>query len=204
MEAIIFIVSTLLQVLLVVVFLLRVLLPLTRADSRNQLSQAVIRLTNPLVLPLRRIFPPIGKVDTASIIALLLMQMVATATLWLLGAYFPAQGVDAFIRIALFSLIGSILLFYTYALLLYILLGWVAPGTYSPAAGLLNSLCEPLLRPVRRFIPPIAGIDFSALFVIIGLQALNIALKTVSVAGSSLAGNVADPGTAGATWCSVR
>ena len=56
------------------------------------------------------------------------------------------------------------------------LLSWVAPGTYSPASALLSSLCEPLLRPVRRVIPPLAGIDFSALFVIIGLQALYIAI----------------------------
>src|SRR5688572_9678277 len=87
MEAIIFIVSTLLQVLLVTVFLLRVLLPLVRANSRNQLSQAVIRLTNPLVLPLRRVLPPIGKIDTASLVALIIVQAAATATLWLLGAY---------------------------------------------------------------------------------------------------------------------
>lgn len=177
MDAIIFIVRTLLQVLLVTVFLLRVLLPLARADSRNQLSQAVIRLTNPLVLPLRRILPPIGKVDTASIVALLLVQAAATATLWLLGAYPFAHGADVFIRIMLFSLIATILLFYTYALLLYVLLSWVAPGTYSPAAALLNSLCEPILRPIRRIIPPIAGLDLSALFVIIGLQALYIAIS---------------------------
>jgi len=177
MEALIFIVRTLLQVLLITVFLLRVLLPLARADSRNQLSQAVIRMTNPLVLPLRRILPPIGKVDTASIVALLLVQAAATATLWLLGAYPFAVTVDAFIRVMLFNLIGTVLLFYTYALLLYILLSWVAPGTYSPAAALLNSLCEPLLRPVRRLIPPIAGIDLSALFVIISLQALYIVIS---------------------------
>ena len=177
MDAIIFIVRTLLQVLLVTVFLLRVLLPLARADSRNQLSQAVIRLTNPLVMPLRRILPPIGKIDTASIVALLLVQAAATATLWLLGAYPFAQGAAVFIRITLFSLISTILLFYTYALLLYVLLSWVAPGTYSPAAALLNSLCEPILRPIRRIIPPIAGIDLSALFAIIGLQALYIAIS---------------------------
>src|SRR6187549_1663598 len=87
MDALIFVVRTVLQVLLVTVFLLRVLLPLVRADSRNQLSQAVIRLTNPLVLPLRRILPPIRKIDTASIVALLIVQIAATAILWLLGAY---------------------------------------------------------------------------------------------------------------------
>src|SRR5688572_27948338 len=177
MEAIRFIVGTLLQVLLVMVFLLRVLLPLVRADSRNQLSQAVIRLTNPLVLPLRRILPPIGKIDTASIVALLIVQIAATATLWLLGAYpwvsMPAQ----FLYIVLMTLLATVLQFYTFALLLYILLSWVAPGTYSPASTLLSHLCEPLLRPVRRLIPPIAGLDLSALFVIIALQALYIAVN---------------------------
>lgn len=174
MEALIFIVRTLLQVLLVTVFLLRVLLPLVRADSRNQLSQAVIRLTNPLVLPLRRVLPPIGKIDTSSIIALLIVQCATTATLWLLGAYPWVMTLAQFVYVALLSLLVTILQFYTFAILLYILLSWIAPGTYSPGAMLLASLCEPVLAPVRRILPPIAGIDFSALFVVIGLQALYI------------------------------
>jgi YggT family protein len=176
MDAIIFIVRTLLQVLLVTVFLLRVLLPLVRADARNQMSQAIIRLTNPLVLPLRRILPPIGKIDTASFVALLIVQIATTATLWLLGAYPVVSTPQQFMTVVLISLAGAVLQFYTFALLLYVLLSWVAPGTYSPASALLESLCEPLLRPVRRIIPPLAGIDFSALFLIIGLQALYIAL----------------------------
>jgi YggT family protein len=174
MEALIFIVRTLLQVLLVTVFLLRVLLPLVRADSRNQLSQAVIRLTNPLVLPLRRVLPPVGKVDTASIVALLIVQFATTATLWLMGAYPWVVALGQFVHIALLSLLLTILQFYTFAILLFILLSWIAPGTYSPGAALLSSLCEPILQPVRRIVPPIAGIDFSALFVVIGLQALYI------------------------------
>lgn len=177
MEAIIFIVRTLLQVLLVTVFLLRVLLPLARADSRNQLSQGVIGLTNPLVMPLRKVLPPLGKIDTASVVALLIVQIAATATLWLLGAYPRGIGAPLFIQIVLLSLLATILQFYTFALLLYILLSWIAPGTYSPAAALLSSLCEPLLRPVRRLIPAIAGIDFSAMFLIIVLQALYIAIS---------------------------
>lgn len=176
MEAIIFIVRTLLQVLLVTVFLLRVLLPLVRADARNPLSQAVIRLTNPLVLPLRRLVPPMGKVDTASVLALVIVQIATTATLWLLGAYPWVAAAPQFIYIVIISLASAILQFYTFALLLYVLLSWVAPGTHSPGSALLYSLCEPLLRPVRRVIPPIAGLDLSALFVIIGLQALNIAI----------------------------
>ena len=101
MEALIFIVRTLLQVLLVTVFLLRVLLPMVRADSRNQMSQAVIRLTNPLVMPLRRVLPPIGKIDTASIVALLIVQSAATAVLWLLGAYPWVDLLPEFLHVAL-------------------------------------------------------------------------------------------------------
>lgn len=177
MAALIFVVRTLLQVLLVTVFLLRVLLPLVRADSRNQLSQAVIRLTNPLVLPLRRILPPIRKVDTASIVALLIVQVASTAVLWLLGAYPSVDtGLD-FTQEVLRALASTILQFYTFALLLLILLSWIAPGTYSPAAALLSSICEPVLRPVRRLIPPIAGLDMSGMFLIIALQALYILIN---------------------------
>lgn len=175
MDAIIFIVRTVLG-LLVVVFLLRVLLPLARADSRNQLSQAVIRLTNPLVMPLRKILPPVGQVDTASIVALLVVQTAATATLWLLGAFPWVFTGPQFVRQVFIGLLAIVLQFYVFALLLYILLSWVAPGTYSPVAALLNSLCEPLLRPIRRIVPPLAGIDFSAMILIIGLQALYIAV----------------------------
>jgi YggT family protein len=177
MNAITYLVYTLLQVLLVTVFLMRVLFPLVRADARNQLVQAVIRLTNPLVLPLRKILPPIGKVDTASLAALLIVQFAATGTLWAIGryplVYTPAQ----FMAVVLISLISSTLSFYVFCLVLYVVLSWVAPGTASPASSLLYSLCDPLLRPVRRVIPPIAGLDLSALFLILALQALNIAIS---------------------------
>lgn len=176
MESIRFIIGTLLQVLLVTVFLLRVLLPLARAETRNQLWQAVIRVTNPLVLPLRKVLPPIGKVDTASIVALIIVQAAAVALMWLLGGYpwifTPAQ----FASSVFMTLVRTILNFYIFALFLYVILSWIAPGTNSPGAALIDTLCEPLLRPIRRIIPPLGGFDLSALFLIIGLQAINIAI----------------------------
>ena len=175
MEAILFIVRSLLQVLLVTVFLLRFLLPLVRAEARNPLSQAVIRLTNPLVLPLRRIIPPIGRIDTASLVALFLVQLATTATIFLLSGFGLGNPL-LLLQEALRDLALTVLQFYFFAILVYALLSWVAPGTYSPAANVLGSLCEPLLRPIRRLIPPIAGLDLSALFLLIGLQALQILL----------------------------
>ncbi len=173
MEAVIFIVRTVLQTLLVTVFLLRFLLPLVRADSRNQLSQAVIRITNPLVLPLRRIIPPLGRIDSASLIALLVVQLAATATLLLLRGYTLTSPL-LILRIALVDLTVTVIQFYFFAMLIYALLSWVAPGAYSPAASVLTSLCEPLLKPVRRVVPQIGGLDLSVVFVLIALQALLI------------------------------
>jgi YggT family protein len=175
MGALQFVVESLLT-LVVVAFLLRVLLPLVRADTRNPFSQAILRITNPVVLPLRRVLPPVGRVDSASIVALLLAQLVATALLFaLLGVGWTNPVL--LIATALKSLARTILQFYFFAVLLYALLSWVAPGTYSPITSVLTSICEPLLAPVRRIIPPLGGLDLSALFVLIGLQALLILLR---------------------------
>jgi YggT family protein len=173
MDALIFIVRSLLQVLLVTLFLLRFLLPLVRADARNPLSQAVLKITNPLVLPLRRLLPPAGRIDTASLVALLIVQLATTAVVFLLMGIGLSRPI-LLIESALLSLVLTLIQFYKFAILIYVILSWVAPGTYSPAASLLASLCEPLLRPVRSIIPPLAGLDLSAIFVLIGLQALEI------------------------------
>jgi YggT family protein len=181
MQAIIFIVRAIVEVLLVTAFILRIVLPLARADARNPFTQAVIRLTNPIVLPLRRILPPIGRTDTASVVALLLVQSAATAILWLLGAY-PIAVLTGlvFAQIVILSIIVSVLQLYVFALFLYGLLSWIAPGAYSPGAELLGRLCEPVLRPIRRLIPPFGGLDMSVFFAIVIIWALRIWIGTSS------------------------
>lgn len=175
MEALLFIVRTLLE-LLVIVFLLRFLLPLVRADIRNPLSQAVIKLTDPLIIPLRRLLPPMGKIDTAALFAVLLVQ-IATAAIILFLNGFGFNSPVIVLKMACEQLALTVLQFYFVAILIYALLSWVAPSAYSPVANVLTSLCDPILRPVRRLIPPIAGLDLSVLFVLIGLQALIILIR---------------------------
>ena len=174
MSAILFILNALLT-LAVIGFLLRVVMPLVRADFRSPLGQAVLRFTDPLVKPLRRILPPIGKVDVASIIALLAVQLAGSTLIRLVagGGFLPGAIVVDGLR----GLAYTILQFYTIAVLVQALLSWVAPGTYNPATQLLHRICEPLLAPFRRLVPPIGGLDFSALFVLIGLQALQLLLR---------------------------
>jgi YggT family protein len=154
-------------------FLLRVLLQLVRADFRNPLAQAVVALTNWLVLPLRRVLPPVGRFDTASLVALLAVQLVATLILFRLrtGALYPFLPLAV---AALRSLALATLLLYTILIFVYALLSFIAPGARSPATSLLASLCEPVLRPLRQVLPVVGGIDFSPLVAIVGLTALRI------------------------------
>ncbi len=174
MQAILFILQALLT-LLVIAFLLRVIMPFSRADFRNAIGQAVLKITNPVVMPLRKVLKPVGKVDTAAVVALMLVQLVGTTAIRLVaGAHVSPAGI---VIVALRDLVQTILQFYTIAILVYALLSWVAPGTHSPANELLGRICEPLLAPVRKIIPPLGALDLSALFVLIGLQALQILIR---------------------------
>ncbi|HEY7754477.1 MAG TPA: YggT family protein [Steroidobacteraceae bacterium] len=175
MDALVFIVDSVLT-FLVYAFLLRVLLPLARADFRNPLSQAILALTSWLVRPLRRILPPVGRVDTASVVALLAVQVTATLALFRLqaGALLP---VVPLVVTALRSLALHVLLLYTVLIFIYALLSFVAPGVRSPATALLASLCEPVLMPLRRVLPIVGGLDFSPLVAIVGLQALRLLIS---------------------------
>lgn len=175
MSAIVYIVETLLSLALFVV-LARLLLQLTRADFRNPICQAIVQITNPLIVPLRRVLPPIGKVDTASVVAVLLVAAVEVAVLAALrGAGLPdwLSWLDA---VAL-EIARTLLWTYCYAILIYWLLSFIAPGGYSPLQSVLSSLCEPVLRPFRRFIPAVAGLDLSPLWATIAIQAILILIR---------------------------
>jgi YggT family protein len=175
MAALMFLADALLT-LVVMAFLLRFLMPLARADMRSPIGQAVLRFTNPIVLPMRKLLRPAGKIDTASLLALLLVQLAATAIIRLLAGLPPAPG--QLVLHALLDLLRNVLQFYFVAVLVYALLSWVAAAGHGNAAyQLLGRLCEPLLRPIRRVIPPIAGLDLSPLFLLLGLQALQILLR---------------------------
>jgi YggT family protein len=174
MDALYFVLNTLLT-LVVVVFLLRVIMPLVRADFRNPVGEAVLKLTNPLVLPLRRVIPPGRKFDVASLVALLIVQLAKTVVLLLVSR--ALLRLDMVLIAASYGLLLTVLQFYLYAVLIYALMSWFAGASYSPVGLVLGRICEPLLAPFRRLIPPLGGLDLSALFLIIALQAVIILLR---------------------------
>jgi YggT family protein len=175
MEAIRFIVDMLLW-LLTLAFVLRFLFQLVRADFRDPMADAIVRVTNWLIMPLRRVLPPIGKIDTATVLAVLLVASAHTAALLLLAGIDFGQPL-VLARITAVDLVEMVLKVYLFAFLLYWVATFVAQGAYAPGVRLLAQLCEPVLKRVRRVIPPIGQIDFSFLWVSIAIGALLILLR---------------------------
>jgi YggT family protein len=175
MEAIRYIVDMLLWLLLLA-FVLRFLFQLVRADFRDPMADAIVRVTNWLILPLRKLLPPIGKVDTATVVAVLLVAAMRTFILMAMAGG-GLGDVVVFLRATLLDLVGLVLRVYLFAMLLYWLTSFVSPGGYAPGLRLLAQLCEPILKPVRRTIPRIGQIDFSVLWVSIAIGALLVLLR---------------------------
>jgi YggT family protein len=175
MDAIRYIVDTLLW-LLTLAFVLRLLFQWVRANFRDPMADAIVRMTNWLILPLRRVLPPIGKIDTATVVAVLAVASLRTFALLALAGE-GADDLILFLRITLVDLVEMVLKIYLFAMLLYALTSFVSPGGYAPGVRLLAQLCEPILKPVRKIIPPIGQIDFSVLWVSIAIGALLVLLR---------------------------
>jgi len=175
MRELVFVVDKLMA-LVVGAFMLRLLLQLTRADFRNPVAQAIVSLTNPLVLPLRRLLPAMGRIDTASVVAVLLVQIVHTALVTALsGAGVP--GAAFLLTAAAIRLVDLILLLYFFAIFAYVLLSWVSTDGYSPLGRVLHDLCEPVMAPFRRAVPVLGGLDVSPAVVLILIAVLRMILN---------------------------
>jgi YggT family protein len=174
-NALYFLVDSVLSLALYVA-LLRLLMQWSRADFRNPVAQAVVKITNPLIMPLRRVLPPINKIDTASVVTVLIVAL-ADVVLMSMVRGFGIPSPELLLRAAALELASSLLWLYFYAIFLYALMSLIAQGSYSPLQPLLASLCEPVLRPIRRIIPPIAGLDLSPLWAGLLIQAVLILLR---------------------------
>jgi YggT family protein len=175
MDAIRYIVDTLLW-LLTLAFVLRLLFQWVRADFRDPMADAIVRVTNWLIMPLRKVLPPVGKVDTATVVAVIAVALLRTFVSIALGGG-GFGNIVLLVQLTALDLAGLVLRIYLFALLLYWLTSFVSPGGYAPGVRLLAQLCEPILKPVRRIIPPIGQIDFSVLWVSIVIGALLVLLR---------------------------
>ncbi|HET6631009.1 MAG TPA: YggT family protein [Woeseiaceae bacterium] len=175
-QALYFIIKTLAQLYLLLL-LLRFWLPWLRADFRNPVAQGILRFTSPLILPLRRVLPSISRLDTATVLVAFVIQFLTLLVLLALANRLidPLPvAVTAVVELVILSLN----LFF-FAILIRIVLSWIAPHNYNPITALLTTLSEPILAPFRRLIPAIGGLDISPVFAIILIQALVILLHSL-------------------------
>lgn len=170
--ALVFVINTLLGLYTAAV-LLRFLMQQMRADFYNPLAQAVVKLTNPLLLPLRRVIPAWGKMDMAAIVLMIAVQFVNVLLVMLVASMPYTWGYLVFWT--LLKLIFILVNLYFFSVLLEALMSWLGQGR-GPLDGLLRPLNAPLLRPARRILPPTSGLDFSPLLVMLVLQVINLLL----------------------------
>ncbi len=174
-EILVYLVQTLLSLYLVTM-LLRFLLQLVRADFYNPISQFIVKVTNPLVIPLRRVIPGLGGIDMSSLLLALLLQLAAIVALLLINGLSP-PGVFLLLAWSVLGVLGLLVNIYFFALLAMIILSWVAAGSRHPAIYLLYQITEPVMAPFRKVLPPMGGLDLSPILVFVLINIIQIALR---------------------------
>lgn len=169
----IYLVSTIMD-LYIAAIMLRLLLQWVRADFYNPLCQFLVKATNPVLVPARRIIPSMGKLDTASVVVMLLLEIIQLLIISLISqASFELQFILLF---AIKKLLFTLLMTYFVLIIARVVVSWIGSQSQHPVIPLIYQLTEPVLKPFNRFIPPLGGIDLSPLLALIALRFLLLLL----------------------------
>ena len=165
--------------LYILLVLLRFLLQWLRADFYNPVSQFVVRVTTPPLRYLRRVIPSLGGQDTASIVLCLVLIYakflilraleIPVVPIGSVNAAIGAVSYGGLLVMSIADLVSLALTVFLIAIIIKVILSWVNPGAYNPVIGLVDRLADPVLKPVRRLIPPLGGLDLSPLFATLAL-----------------------------------
>ncbi len=171
-----FIIETLFNFALYIV-LIRFWMQWVRADFRNEFGQFIISVTNPVIIPMRRVIPSIGVIDTATVLLAIIIALIKFYALLLIaGGGLLSYSVLKVLSFAIASVLDSSVYVFLGAILIGIIASWINPHSYHPIIMVARSISEPLLAPARRVIPPMGGIDFSPMLVILLLRVTQILL----------------------------
>ncbi|MGS2717918.1 YggT family protein [Eionea flava] len=157
----------------IMIVMVRFLLQLVRADFYNPLSQFIVKATNPLLMPLRKIIPGFFGIDFASLVLALVLQIASILLLITIKGNAVPPILPLFI-FSVFELLSLILNIYLFSFIIIVIVSWIAPHGHNPAIALLSSITEPVLRPIRRILPTSGGLDFSVMIAILIIYILKI------------------------------
>lgn len=156
------------------ILILRVWLQLVKADFYNPLSQFIVKVTNPMVVPVRRVVPGFAGLDMATILLVIIVSMAKFIVIPMInGGPFDPLGALYFGVLFAIKQVGFLLFI---LMLVMAIMSWVVQG-YNPTQIILHQLTEPFLAPIRRIVPSIGGLDLSVLIAFLLLNVINILLS---------------------------
>lgn len=157
---------------------IRFLLQLVQADFYNPISQIIVKVTSPILNPLRQLLPKRKNWDIAALIAIVLVQLLSMTLMSVINGHGSLPPL-LLVFGALFQLMFLMTEFYFWLLIISVVLSWISPG-YSPFGALVSQLAEPVLAPFRRLLPPLGGMDLSPIVAFLAIQVVQILLGAAS------------------------
>lgn len=157
----VFVIQTIAGIYLFIV-MLRFLMQVSGADFYNPICQAIVKMTNPPIQPLKRLLPPLRGVDFATLTVGLVVQLITISLIMMIEGYLFHPSFLAWAMLGIFSTILDI---YFFALIILVIASWIAPFTSHPALALVRQITEPICAPARKLLPPMGGLDFSIILV---------------------------------------
>jgi len=158
---------------------LRFMLQIARADFYNPISQFMVKATNPLVMPLRKVIPGLFGLDMASVVLAIVLHWGLIQASAMVSGYGFLNPFNV-ATWATLGIVGLVLAIYKWGLLISIILSWVAPHSPNPAVLLINQLSEPILRPIRKYMPDMGGLDLSPLLAFMLIHIAGILLNSAA------------------------
>ena len=157
----------------ILALLLRYLFTIVRVDTLNPLSSLIMKITNPLLKPLRRTIPGYLGIDWSSVVALFLVQTIEIILIALIiKGVMPA--LSGLIILTIAYLLRMILYIYLFIIFVQVIISWINPNTYNPITTIMHQISEPILKPARQIIPSAGGLDFSPLIALVIINLLMI------------------------------
>ena len=170
----VFLISTLFGMYILAI-MLRLILQMVRADFNNPVSRLIIKITNPPLKPLRRIIPGFAGIDMASVVMMMALQILEFYLITVLRD-FPSPDILGLTLYALIELVSLGFYVFLFSIFILALLSWINPGQYNPINNLLQQITEPVLRPARKLLPPMSGMDLSPMLAMVGLWLIKLLL----------------------------
>jgi len=146
--------------------LLRLVLQMVKADFYNPISQFIVKATNPVLMPLRKFIPGFFGIDFPAVVIAVFVQIIGVILLQWLSSDSVVANPFFYLILGIVGALSVLVSFYLFAILILVVISWVAPGNMHPGAQLLAQLTEPVMRPVRNLMPDTGGLDFSPMIVL--------------------------------------